>query len=235
MSIGPLNLHDPEANPGDYSASMKVLTAQGLSRKEAASLLGQATAESRMGTMYGGKVLGVGSGDSGAASGGFQWHKDRWNPLVMWATAHNINPASWSGQLKMAAEEYKRNWRSKIGAAIEGAKTPYDITKASDVFESYSGWRIGPRGAAVSGTQRALDSAVDAIKKVGPDSGETRKIVAPPDTNELLKKAGQIPVGPMSMEQYQGSTKQASLTIRNVPGANLYATGASLAGGVGLA
>jgi len=173
--IGPIDLHDPEANPGDFAASMRVLMKQGLTKKEAAALIGESVSESGAGTMQGGRVLGVGTGDRGEASGGFQWHRDRWNPLVAWAREHGINPASWSGQLKMAAHEYLTSPRfASLRARVAAAQSPYDVMHAMDPFESFAGFKIGPRASSIGGYKRALESAPnpgqDEAKPQGPTS-----------------------------------------------------------------
>jgi hypothetical protein len=77
---------------------------------------------------------------------------------------------------------------------------------------------------------------------VQPDAKAAVQKAAPPSVTEQRTKddtasspAANGKQASAGTSQWQGSTRQASLTLRNVPGANVYATGASLAGGVGVA
>ena len=162
--IGPIDLGDPEAKVGSYTDAMRVMMKAGLTYKEAAGLAGEATAESGLGTIRGGKVLGAGTGDSGLASGMFQWHPDRWARQLAWAKSQGLDPTKPSTQYKMGAHEYITEWRRKLGARINAADTPAGIEAAMEPFE---GSAYGPgRGSAVSGTARALREG----KGLGPTS-----------------------------------------------------------------
>jgi hypothetical protein len=153
-SIGPIDLGDPEAKVGSYSDAMRVLMKAGLTRNEAAGMAGNATAESLLGTMMHGKVLGAGTGDSGKASGMFQWWPDRWAKELAWARSQGLDPTKPSTQLKMGAHEYITQWRAKLGARINAATTPADIERA---INPYEGNASGPgRPSAVGGVSRAL-------------------------------------------------------------------------------
>jgi hypothetical protein len=153
-SIGPIDLGDPEAKVGSYSDAMRVMMKAGLTRNEAAGMAGNATAESGLGTMFSGRVLGVGTGDSGSASGMFQWHSDRWNKQVAWAKSQGLDPSKPSTQYKMGAHEWITEWRKKYGPGVDAAKTPEQLERAINPFE---GNLTGPgRHSAVSGTDRGL-------------------------------------------------------------------------------
>src|SRR5580692_36693 len=201
--IGPIDLGDPEAKVGSYPDAMRVMMKAGLTRNEAAGLAGEFTAETQLGTMFGGKVLGVGTGDSGAASGMAQWHSDRWNRQVAWAKSQGLDPAKPSTQYKMAAHEYITEWRKKLGARINAATTPEGIEAATEPFE---GSAYGPgRGAAVSGTRRALREGA-----TGPQS-----------MNDL--------------NMYQGAHPShfVKLNVNNQAGANVIVQGGMLGAGSG--
>lgn len=156
-AIGPIDLGDPEAKVGSYADAMKVLMKAGLTKNEAAGMAGNATAESLLGTMMHGKVLGVGTGDSGSASGMFQWHSDRWNRQVAWAKSQGLDPAKPSTQLKMGAHEYITEWRKRLGARINAAQTPEEIERAINPFEGNASGAGRP--SAVGGVRRGLQEA----------------------------------------------------------------------------
>jgi hypothetical protein len=159
--IGPIDLHDPEAQAGNYKDAMRVLMKAGLTRNEAAGMAGNATAESGLGTLQGGRVLGEGTGDGGAASGMFQWHKGRWNKQVAWARSQGLDPRKPSTQLKMGAHEWITEWRKNFGPGVERARTPEEIERAINPFE---GNKTGPgRGDAVGGTRRGLREGTDQV------------------------------------------------------------------------
>jgi hypothetical protein len=207
--IGPIDMNDPEAKAGSYPDAMRVMMKAGLTRNEAAGLSGEFTAETQLGTMYGGKVLGQGTGDSGAASGMAQWHSDRWNKQVAWARSQGLDPTKPSTQYKMAAHEYITEWRNKMihgrrmGEAINSATTAAGIEGATEPFE---GSAYGPgRGAAVSGTGRALREG---------------------------------PTGPQSMNDlsgFQGAHPShfVKLNVNNQAGANVIVQGGMLGAGSG--
>lgn len=202
--IGPIDLHDPEAQAGNYKDAMRVLMKAGLTRNEAAGMAGNATAESGLGTLKGGRVLGEGTGDSGAASGMFQWHKGRWNKQVAWARSQGLDPSKPSTQLKMGAHEWITEWRKTFGPAVERARTPEQIERAINPFE---GNKTGPgRGDAVGGVRRGLREGTDGA------SG---------------------PVSMNNMSNFQGNTKTAHITIHNPAGANYAVAGGMLGAGQG--
>jgi hypothetical protein len=201
--IGEIDLHDPEAKAGNYKDAMTVMMKAGLTRNEAAGLAGEFTAETQLGTMYGGKVLGENTGDSGAASGMAQWHRDRWNPLVQWARSQGLDPAKPSTQYKMAAHEWITRWRAKHGAAVDRATTPAGIEAATQPFE---GNASGPgRGAAISGVGRAL--------REGP--------TGPQSMNDLSGYQGAHP------------SHFVKLNVNNQAGANVIVQGGMLGAGNG--
>lgn len=203
--IGPIDLGDPEAKVGSYSDAMKVMMKAGLTYKEAAGLAGEATAESGLGTMFGGRVLGVGTGDSGSASGMFQWHSDRWNRQVAWARSQGLDPAKPSTQYKMAAHEFITEWRNRIGARINAATTAAGIEAGMEAFE---GSAYGPgRPSAVSGTARALREG----KGLGPQSS----------INDLSNFQGAFP------------RHSIALNLLNQSGTNVIASGGILGAGNG--
>lgn len=202
--IGPIDLHDPEAQAGNYKDAMRVLMKAGLTRKEAAGMAGNATAESGLGTLQGGKVLGVGTGDGGAASGMFQWHRNRWDPLVQWARQQGLDPSKPSTQLKMGAHEWITQWRKKYGPAVERANSPAEIERAINPFE---GNLTGPgRGDAVGGTRRGLREG---------------------DENSIG------PVSMNNMKHFQGVNRQQTIRIDNQAGANYAVSGGMLGSGHG--
>ena len=202
--IGPIDLGDPEAKVGSYPDAMRVMMKAGLTRNEAAGLAGEFTAETQLGTMYGGKVLGVGTGDSGSASGMAQWHSDRWNRQVAWAKSQGLDPAKPSTQYKMAAHEYITEWRKRLGARINAADTAAGIEAATEPFE---GSAYGPgRPSAVGGTARALREG----KPLGPQS-----------MNDLNLYQGAQP------------RHFVHLNVTNQAGANVLVSGAMMGAGSG--
>jgi Phage tail lysozyme len=204
--IGPIDLGDPEAKVGSYPDAMRIMQKAGLTFNEAAGLAGEFTAETQLGTMYGGKVLGVGTGDSGAASGMAQWHSDRWNRQVAWAKSQGLDPAKPSTQYKMAAHEYITEWRKRLGSRINAATTAAGIEAATEPFE---GSAYGPgRGAAVSGTARALREG---------------------------KKDGTGPQSMNDLSGFQGAHPAhfVKLNVNNAAGANVIVQGGMLGAGSG--
>lgn len=205
-AIGPIDLGDPEAKVGSYPDAMRVLMKAGLTYNEAAGLAGEATAESGLGTINKGKVLGVGTGDSGAASGMAQWHSDRWNKQVAWARSQGLDPAKPSTQYKMMAHEYITEWRKRLGARINSATTAAGIEAATEPFE---GSAYGPgRSSAVSGTARALREG---------------------------KKDGTGPQSMNDLSGFQGAHPAhfVRLNVNNQAGANVIVQGGMLGAGSG--
>lgn len=191
-SIGPIDLGDKETKVGSYEDAMRVMMAAGASPKLAAGLAGEFTAETRLGTMFGGKVLGVGTGDSGAASGMAQWHSDRWNPLVAWAKSQGLDPSKPSTQYKMAVHEAMEPKWATMRARIESAEGAEAIERAADAFE---GNLTGPgRPSAVSGTARALD----ALKKMATSPVVSDTVKKDSDTTKaaIQKAAAAAPKKP---------------------------------------
>jgi hypothetical protein len=197
--------------------------------------------------MYGGKVLGAHTGDPVrgvfTASGLAQWHDPRWNPLVAWAKSQGINPATMSGQLKMAAHEYITGWRDKLRPAIEAATSPRDITAATDPFEGYGGWQtIGPRGSAISGTAQALKAA-DAVKAASGTTHGGLRITDPsglstypaPGEHDYTRSrsysSGAIAPRPraMNLSNWQAPDKGPSVAVHNKTGSDVFINASTLA------
>jgi hypothetical protein len=145
--------------------------------------------------------------------------------------------------------------RARIRAIASGGVS--DITKGAMEYRasSYFGqWRQRhPDAPNIGGNVYGK-----GIIKQGPygpyDTPHIGPYVQPPDASAAVMKAApptvteqrtkdDIEFSPaangrqaaVGTSQWQGSTRQASLTIRNTAGSNVYTTGASLAGGVGVA
>jgi hypothetical protein len=145
--------------------------------------------------------------------------------------------------------------RARIRAIASGGVS--DITKGAMEYRasSYFGqWRQRhPDAPNIGGNVYGK-----GIIKQGPygpyDTPHIGPYVQPPDASAAVMKAAppavteqrtkdDIEFSPAAngrqasagTSQWQGSTRQASLTIRNTAGSNVYTTGASLAGGVGVA
>jgi hypothetical protein len=140
---------------------------------------------------------------------------------VGWARSKGINPAIFSGQLKMAAQEYKTDYRRRLGPAIERATTPEEITRAMDPYEAYAGYLQHGRPVGAAGTARALK----AIHQVAPP------VKTPPTPAKSEEPIGQNKkrMDKLSMTNWENSQKQTTLVLRNVPGANVYAMAAGMA------
>jgi Phage tail lysozyme len=209
---------DPKSLPSGekYAAFMKAAMSEGATRKEAAALAGQATAESGLGSP---RDLGVGTGDSGAASGMFQWHSDRWNPLVSWAKSKGMDPGKWETQVRMGVHEWITKYRKGLGPGVERAETAGQLERASAEFEAYLGWKTNPRGAAVGGSAKALGVDVNAMK-----AAESAKPAdKPADTTTTTstnkdKAAGKTSMNDMSIYQQD---RGSHIRITNPAGANV--------------
>ena len=209
-----------------YKKFMQVAIDEGATPKEAAALAGQATAESRLGTMYGGKVLGVGTGDYGAASGMIQWHKDRWNKVVEWARSKGLDPAQWESQVRMGVHELLTDKRyDAVRRAIAAAKTPLELERASAAFEGYAGWQTHPRASAIAGTRKALEENYQYGTDINIDRGHKLRIKRDnmnepaPQPQSMNEQNSRIVRNVNNTTMWQGRS-QFALNIFNKSGSN---------------
>jgi hypothetical protein len=149
---------------GSVHDAMRALMSCGLTVKQAAGLTGELYAESELGALDKGRVLGEGTGDGGSASGVAQWHPVRWREMTSWAISQKLDPHKLSTQYKMVCQEAKDHYGQAL-KAMEAAQNVVELERAAQLYE---GNKSGPgRSAALLGVRKAL-------KAVGSNFGSTR-------------------------------------------------------------
>ena len=159
--------------------AMHALMSCGLTVKQAAGLTGELNAESKLGALNGGRVLGYGTGDGSLASGIAQWHPDRWHEMTNWAVSQKLDPRKLSTQYKMVCEEAKLHY-GHVLQAMEHAQNVVELERAA---QPYEGNKSGPgRAAALLGARKAL-------KAVGSNFGSPRPKLGKPSPKPEISKA----------------------------------------------
>lgn len=173
----------PYASGGAASAVggelMRRAMSMGLTKLQAAGLIGGAWAESK----FDPKAVG----DNGKAFGMFQWHAARWKPFEAWATKNGYDPWTHGAQLAWAVQHELPGTEGRAGALFRNAKTVAQSANAGVQFERPGGYNqmLQNFGSAngyadrLAATQ-ALYGMVDVNVKQPDGTTQTKRVVMSP-------------------------------------------------------